>query len=45
VDVLPHISNNEINFVRRIAVEGSALHKKYGVYLEVVGVATVPTMR
>jgi hypothetical protein len=42
VDVLPHTSNNEIDSVLSTAVEGSTLHKKYGVYLQVVGVATVP---
>ncbi|SRR6266545_1281704 len=42
VDVLPYTSNNEIDAVISTAVEGSTLHKKYGVYLQVVGVATVP---
>jgi hypothetical protein len=42
VDVLPLTSNNEIDSVISTAVEGSALHMKYGVYLQVVGVATVP---
>jgi hypothetical protein len=35
-------SNNEIDSVISTAVEGSPLHKNYGVYLQVVGVATVP---
>jgi hypothetical protein len=42
VDVLPLASNDEIDSVIRTAVEGSTLHKKYGVYLQVVGVATIP---
>ncbi len=42
VDVLPIASNNEIDSVISLAVEGSELHKKYGVYLQVVGVATIP---
>lgn len=40
--VLPLTSNNEIDSVINTAIEGSALHKKYGVYLQVVRVATVP---
>jgi len=42
VDVLPIASNQEIDSVIRTAVAGSSLHKKYGVYLQVVGVVTVP---
>ena len=42
MDVLPFASNDEIDSVIRTAVEGSTLHKKYGVYLQVVGVATIP---
>ena len=42
VDVLPIASNQEIDSVIRTAIAGSALHKKYGVYLQVVGVVTVP---
>ncbi len=41
MDVLPIASNNEIDSVISLAVEGSELHKKYGVYLQVVGVATI----
>lgn len=42
VDVLPIASNNEIDSVISMALEGFELHKKYGVYLQVVGVATIP---
>ena len=42
VDVLPIASNDEIDSVISTAVEGSTLHKKYGVYLQVVGVAPIP---
>jgi hypothetical protein len=42
VDVLPIASNSEIDAVIGTTLEGSALHKKYGVYLQVVGVVTVP---
>jgi hypothetical protein len=42
VDVLPIASNDEIDSVIRTAVEGSTLHKKHGVYLQVVGVAAIP---
>ena len=42
LDVLPIASNNEIDSVISLALEGSALHKKYRVYLQVVGVAPIP---
>ena len=42
VDVLPISSNKEIDSVIRTAVAGSLLHKKYGIYLQVVGVVTTP---
>lgn len=42
VDVLPIASNNEIDCIFRTAVEGSDLHQKYGVYLQVVGLAPIP---
>src|SRR5215217_3175406 len=42
VDVLPIASNKEIDSVISTAVAGSALHKKYGIYIQVVGVVTVP---
>jgi hypothetical protein len=42
VDVLPISSNDEIDSVISTAFEGASLHKKYGVYLQIVGVATVP---
>jgi len=42
VDVPPIASNDEIDTVISTAVEGSTLHKKYGVYLQVVGIATIP---
>ncbi len=41
VDVLPLTSNAEIESLMDLAGEGSALHKKYRVYLQVVGVAPV----
>ena len=37
VDILPIASNKEINSVISTAVAGSSLHKKYGIYLQVVG--------
>jgi len=42
VDVLPIGANSETESVLTLAGEGSILHKKYKVYLQVVGVATVP---
>ena len=42
VDVLPIASNKEIDAVIGRASEGSQLHKKYGVYLQVVGIAPIP---
>ena len=42
VDVLPIGSNPAIESLIDLAGEGSKLHKKYKVYLQVVGVASVP---
>jgi len=42
VDVLPLGSNSAPESLLGLAGEGSALHKKYGVYLQVVGIAQVP---
>jgi hypothetical protein len=42
VDVLPIAPNKEVDSVLSTGFEGSALHKKYGVYLQVVGVAPIP---
>lgn len=42
VDVLPIASNADIESLMGLAGEGSVLHKKYRVYLQVVGVAPVP---
>lgn len=42
VDVLPIASKSAIESLIDLAGEGSRLHKKYKVYLQVVGVATVP---
>ncbi len=42
VDILPTASNAEIEALMGLAGEGSVLHKKYRVYLQVVGVAPVP---
>lgn len=42
VDVLPVGSNDAIATLIGLAGEGSALHKKYKVYLQIVGVAPIP---
>lgn len=42
VDVLPVGSSAAIDSAIGLAGEGSALHKKYKVYLQVVGVAPIP---
>ena len=42
VDVLPFASNREIESVLARAHEGSELHKKHHVYLQVVGLAPIP---
>jgi hypothetical protein len=42
VDVLPIATNREIQSVITLANKGSKLHSKHKVYLDVVGVATVP---
>ena len=42
VDVLPIGSNSAFESLIDLAGEGSKLHKKYKVYLQVVGVASVP---
>ncbi len=42
VDVLPIGANSETESLLILAGEGSVLHKKYKVYLQVVGVTTVP---
>ena len=42
IDVLPIASNREIESVMTLASEGSKLHSKHKVYLQVVGVAPVP---
>jgi hypothetical protein len=42
VDVLPVGPSVSIESLIRLAGEGSALHKKYGVYLQVVGIAPIP---
>jgi hypothetical protein len=42
VDVLPVGPSAATELLIRLAGEGSALHKKYGVYLQVVGVGPVP---
>ena len=42
VDVLPVASNEAIQKIMDLAGEGSLLHKKHHVYLQIVGVATVP---
>lgn len=42
VDVLPFGSNRDIENVLGRAREGSELHKRYHVYLQVVGLASIP---
>lgn len=42
VDVLPIGSNSAFTTLTDLAGEGSKLHKKHKVYLQVVGVASVP---
>jgi len=42
VDVLPVASDKTIQNIMELAGEGSWLHKKHHVYLQIVGVATVP---
>jgi len=42
VDVLPLGVNSETESLMRLAGEGSGLHKKYGVYLQIVGIAQTP---
>jgi hypothetical protein len=41
VDVLP-VSMNAAQSLMSLAGQGSILHKKYGVYLQIVGIAAVP---
>ena len=42
VDVLPFGTNSATESLMGLAGAGSGLHKKYGVYLQVVGVAPIP---
>lgn len=42
VDILPAATNNEIDAALKLGLEGSRLHKKYGVYLQIVGLAPIP---
>jgi len=42
VDVLPLGVNFATDSLMRLAGEGSALHKKCGVYLQIIGVAQIP---
>src|ERR1051326_7717000 len=42
VDVLPLGVNSATESLMRLAGEGSVLHKKYGVYLQIVGIAQIP---
>ena len=42
VDVLPITSNGESEHLVHLAGQGSKLHKKHKIYLQVVGVVTVP---
>src|SRR5262245_66581713 len=42
VDVLPAIKRSALNHLIDLAGKGSELHRKYGIYLDFVTVATVP---
>ena len=42
VDILPVATNREINSALSLGLKGSKLHKKYKVYLEIVGMAPIP---
>jgi hypothetical protein len=42
VDILPVATNSEIDAALRLGLEGSKLHKKHGVYLQIVGLAPIP---
>jgi len=42
VDILPVATNSEIDSVLSLGLEGSKLHKKYGVHLQIVGMAPIP---
>lgn len=42
VDILPVATNNEIEAALNLGLEGSKLHKKYRVYLQIVGIAPIP---
>jgi hypothetical protein len=42
IDVLPVATNSEIDSALGLGLEGSKLHKKHGVYLQIVGMAPVP---
>ena len=42
VDILPVAANSEIEAALSLGLEGSKLHKKYKIYLEIVGIAPVP---
>jgi hypothetical protein len=42
IDVLPIGSRSTFEYLMKLAGAGSALHKKHKIYLQVVGVATVP---
>jgi len=42
VDILPIATNSEIDSVLSLGLEGSNLHKKYKIHLQIVGIAPVP---
>jgi hypothetical protein len=42
VDILPVASKSDLESLINLAGQGSKLHKKYKVYLQIVGVAPVP---
>src|SRR5215211_509715 len=42
IDILPVATNSKIRSALSLGLEGSKLHKKYKIYLEIVGIAPVP---
>jgi hypothetical protein len=42
VDVLNLVPREQAGIICKLAREGNPLHRKYGIYLEIVGVANVP---
>jgi len=42
IDILPVATNSEIQSALSLGLNGSKLHRKYQIYLEIVGIAPVP---